>query len=178
MKSCFLSFYSDNPVVLGSLLLIMYLLKDHTHICFCCAGSSLQRGRFSRCGFTARGLQSTPSTVVAPRLAGSAASGIFPDRGSKWCLLHRRARFFTTEPPGKPFFLIFIGIFITLRDKFRPYMYSMGVCRGTGPLGWGEGHHQMGRGQPSSPGGGLSGHPSLTPRATTAPISKTTASQH
>ena len=87
----------------------------------------------------ARALQGIPSTAVVPGLGGSAAPGIFPDRGSNQCLLHRRAQFFTTKPPGKPFFLIFIGIIIALRDKFRSYVYSMGVCRGICPSGSGWG---------------------------------------
>ena len=46
--------------------------------------------------------------IVECRLSCSKASGIFPDQGLNWCLLHWQADFFTTEPSGKPLHFLFL----------------------------------------------------------------------
>ena len=74
---------------------------------FSCGARALGSMSFSSCLMglvvaTPR-LQSTGSVIVAHGLSCSLACGILLDQGSNSCLLHRLAgRFFTTEPPGKP----------------------------------------------------------------------------
>ena len=50
-------------------------------------------------------LQRTGSIAVARRLSRSSACEIFPDQGSNVRLLHLAAKFFTNEPPGKPYII-------------------------------------------------------------------------
>ena len=61
-------------------------------------------------------LQSTGSVAVVHRLSCSAACGILLGQGLNSCLHRLAGRFFTTEPPGKPFSKYFI-IFDVMVNK-------------------------------------------------------------
>ena len=78
-----------------------------------CGSRASHSGGFSRCRARLQdtwspiaavpGLQSTGSAVVAHRINCSAACGIFPDRGSNPCLLHRQADSLQPNHQGSPF---------------------------------------------------------------------------
>ena len=87
---------------------------------FCCTGFSLAVASGVHSLVAKCGLLIAVASLVCPRahrlqewqLSGSAVvahglscfepRGIFPDQGSNPYLLHQQAKFFTTEPPGKP----------------------------------------------------------------------------
>ena len=63
----------------------------------------------------------TDSTVVA-WLSCSIPCGILPDQGSDLCLLPLAGGLFTTEPPGQPSSICFIG------TQTHPFMDVLRLC--------------------------------------------------
>ena len=93
-------------------LLIFYLFIYNIYFYFSLVAAS---GGFSSLQGTGFSLQwflllwSTGSVVVAHRLRGSPASGIFPDQGSNWCPLSCKTDSYPLDHQGSPLWSILKG---------------------------------------------------------------------
>ena len=82
----------------------------------------------------APGLWSTGSIVVAHGLSCPAACGIFPDQGSNPVSPALADRFFTAEPPGKPWQFYFVFTYLWLCWVFCCCMQTFSSCSELGLL--------------------------------------------